>query len=44
MNPNSYATYLQVLRSTIPDVHSLEIRIVAIIEGTSIGIEFIGED
>lgn len=42
--PNAYATYLQVLRSAIPDVHSLEIRIITIVEGAPISVELVRKD
>jgi hypothetical protein len=38
------ATYLQILRSAIPDVYSLEVRVVAIVKSSAVGVELVGED
>jgi hypothetical protein len=33
----------KIFRDTIPDVHGLEIWVISIVEGSSIGVEFIGK-
>lgn len=44
LEASSSAAYLQILRGTVPDVHSLEIWIITVVESTSIGVEFVGEN
>jgi hypothetical protein len=35
--------YLQILRYAIPQIHSLEVCVITIVEGPAIGIELVGE-
>jgi hypothetical protein len=36
-------TCLEILGDTVPDINTLEVRVVAIVESTAIGFEFVGE-
>lgn len=36
-------TYLEILCDTVPDVNTLEVRVITIVESTSIGFELVGE-
>jgi hypothetical protein len=36
-------TYLKILGDTVPDIDTLEVRVVTIVESTAIGFEFVGE-
>ena len=36
-------TYLEILCDTVPDVNTLEVRVITIIEGTSISFKLVGE-
>jgi hypothetical protein len=41
---NKSATYLQILRSAIPDVYGLEKRVIAIVKCATVRVELIGEN
>jgi hypothetical protein len=36
-------TYLEILGDTVPDINTLEVRVVTIVESASISFEFVGE-